>query len=114
LPQGNQQDRVKEVCSHNPAAQWFYDNVSADLGVDGGIAGIIGGGVAANLSFKEISTEVGAGGLMAPVGEFFGAEAHVLANVQIFGSDVETGFFGQSQLCVGGSPLGTCVKVTMR
>ncbi len=104
MPQGDQQSNV-DPCNEasNPVAEWLYDNVSLELGVDGGFGA--GGVASANLGFKEIAAEGGFGGLI------FGTEAHAGLDIQVSGPGVATGFFGQSQLCLGNG-LGACVKVS--
>ena len=69
--------------------------------MEGGLGA--GGDVSANLSFREIAADTGFGGLI------FGVDSHAMLDIQVSGPDINTGAFGESQLCAGNG-VGACVK----
>jgi hypothetical protein len=73
-----------------------------DFGADAGF----GAGVSADIdmNFKEIGMDVGFGAMQ------FGADAHVGVSIQLTGTGVENGAFGQSQICAG-LGIGACFNI---
>lgn len=100
-------------CKRTAAEQWAIDNVSIDLGVDGGM-GVVGGGASLNLSLTEVSVEAGGGSTISNGfirGLFFGTDAHATFDFQLSGNNIVAGTFGQTQICIGVG-YGGCLKIS--
>jgi RHS repeat-associated protein len=99
-PAGDMTDTVTPD-GNNPVAEWFYNNVSLDVGADAGFGAGLSG--SADFNFKEGTTSV-------LLGQVYGVDAGGGVNVQLTGPGLENGFYGATKVCLGAG-VGGCFEI---